>query len=101
MALRVGRRPHSERRLNKALAAVFVGNPVTDSQATPRTFRQQCDRAYTRTFTQDERLAAEKIGELLDTGWPEKEKRKLISFPSLSQTQEWPAKSSQQAVSNQ
>ena len=83
MALRVGRRPHSERRLNKALAAVFLANPATDSQATPRPFRQRCDRAYTHTFAQDERVAAEKIGELLDTGWPEKEKGKLISFPHV------------------
>ena len=37
---------------------------------------------YTHTFTQDERVAAEKIGELFGTGWPEKEKGKLISFPN-------------------
>jgi hypothetical protein len=28
---------------------------------------------YTHTFTQDERVAAEKLGELFGTGWPEKE----------------------------
>jgi hypothetical protein len=41
-----------------------------------------------------ERVAAKKIGELFGTGWTEKEKGKLISFPNLSQTQEWPAESS-------
>ena len=53
---------------------------------------------YTHTFTQDEHVAAEKIGELFGTGWPEKEEGKLISFPNLSQMQNWPAESSQQAV---
>jgi len=33
------------------------------------------------TFTQDERVAAEKLGELFGTGWPEKETGKLIFFP--------------------
>jgi hypothetical protein len=48
-------------------------------------------------FTQDERVAAEKIGELFGTGWPEKEKGKLISFPTLG----WPVGSSQQAYAFQ
>ena len=53
---------------------------------------------YTHTFTQDERMAAEKLGELFGTGWPEREKGKLISFPNLSQTQERPARPNQQAI---
>jgi len=40
---------------------------------------------YTHTFTEDEREAAEKIGELFGTGWPE---GKVISFPNLSQKEE-------------
>ena len=43
---------------------------------------------YTHTFTQDERAAAEKLGELFGTGWPENDKGKLISFPNLSQKEE-------------
>lgn len=46
---------------------------------------------YTHTFTQDERAAAEKLGELFGTGWPETDKGKLTSFPNLSQRQEGPA----------
>ena len=46
---------------------------------------------YTHTFSDDERAAAEKLGELFGTGWPEIDKGKLISFPNLSQKQEWPA----------
>jgi hypothetical protein len=42
-----------------------------------------------------------KLGELLGTGWPEKTKGKLISFPSLSQKQNQLAESNQQAVANQ
>ena len=56
---------------------------------------------YTRTFTQDERDAAEKLGEFFGTGWPEIDKGKLISFPSLSQTKEGPVGSTQQALANQ
>ena len=44
--------------------------------------------SYTHTFTQDERAAADKLGEFFGTGWPEKDKGKVISFPSLSQTEE-------------
>jgi hypothetical protein len=40
---------------------------------------------YTHTFTEDERKAAEKLGELFGTGWPE---GKVISFPNLSQKEE-------------
>jgi len=43
---------------------------------------------YTHTFTQDERAAAEKLGELFGTGWPETDKGKVISFPNLSQKEE-------------
>ena len=56
---------------------------------------------YTHTFTQDERAAAEKLGELFGTGWPEKEKGNLISFPNLSQEHERPADTEQQAFANQ
>jgi integrase len=50
------------------------GNCVTDN--------------YTHTFTEDERNAAEKLGELFGTGWPEIDKGNVISFPSLSQKEE-------------
>ena len=42
-------------------------------------------RQDTHTFTQDERAAAERLGELFGTSWPEKTKGKLISFPNPSQ----------------
>jgi hypothetical protein len=48
-------------------------------------------------FTQDERVAAEKVGELFGTGWPEKEKGKLISFPNPRMA----AGANQQAIANQ
>jgi hypothetical protein len=54
---------------------------------------------YTHTFTQDERDAAEKLGEFFGTGWPEIDKGKLISFPSPSQTKEGPGGCTQQALS--
>jgi hypothetical protein len=63
------------------------GNSVTDG--------------YTHTFSDDERNAAEKLGELFGTGCPEIDKGKLISFPSLSQKEEGPVGSSQQALVNQ
>jgi hypothetical protein len=63
------------------------GNSVTDG--------------YTRTFTEDERNAAEKLGELFGTGWPEIDSGKVISFPNLSQQEEGPVGSSQQALVNQ
>lgn len=55
---------------------------------------------YTHTFTQDERAAAEKLGELFGTGWPETGEGKLISFPNLSQKEEGPVGCSQQALAN-
>jgi hypothetical protein len=45
-------------------------------------------------------VVAETLGELFGTGWPDKEKGKLISFPNLSQPQERPAAPSQQAIAN-
>ena len=36
---------------------------------------------YTHTFTKDEREAAENLGALFGTGWPETDKGNLISFP--------------------
>ena len=72
-----------------------------DSLCIPQQIRKQrlghssngVTESYTHTFTEDERVAAEKLGELFGTGWPEKETGKLISFPNLSQTLEWPAES--------
>jgi hypothetical protein len=55
---------------------------------------------YTHTFTQDERAAAEKLGELFGTGLPEKKTGKLIPFPNLSQIQNETADVSQQAFAN-
>ena len=60
-----------------------------DSLGIPQQIRKQrlghrgnsMTESYTHTFTQDERVAAEKLGELFGTGWPEKENGKLISFP--------------------
>ena len=63
------------------------GNSVTDN--------------YTHTFTADERNAAEKLGELFGTGWPEIDKGKLIAFPNLSQKEEGLAGGVQQALVNQ
>jgi hypothetical protein len=53
---------------------------------------------YTHTFTQDERDAAEKLGELFGAAWPETDKGKVISFPNLSQKEEGPVGSIQQAL---
>jgi len=55
---------------------------------------------YTHTFTQDERDAAEKLGEFFGTGWPEIEKGKAVSFPNLSQKEEGLAGDNQQALVN-
>jgi integrase len=63
------------------------GNSVTD--------------IYTHTFTDDERNAAEKLGELFGTGWPEIDAGKVISFPNLSQKEEGLAGGTQQALVNQ
>jgi len=43
---------------------------------------------YTHALSNDERNAAEKLGDLFGTGWAEIDKGKLISFPSLSQKEE-------------
>jgi hypothetical protein len=80
-----------------------------DSLAIPQQIRKQrlghsgssVTENHTHTFTQDEREAAEKLGELFGTGWPEMDKGKLISFPSLSQMKEGPVGSYQQALANQ
>jgi integrase len=56
---------------------------------------------YTHTFTQDEREAAEKLGQFFGTGWPEKEQGKVISFPNLSQKEEGLPASGQEALVNQ
>ena len=77
-----------------------------DSLAIPQQLRKQrlghsgnsVTENYTHTFTQGERDAAEKIGELFGAGWPEADKGKVISFPSLSQKEEGPVGSIQQAL---
>ena len=56
---------------------------------------------YTHTFTRDEQEAAEKLGELFGSGWPEKEEGKVISFPSLSQMKEGLPGGVQEALVNQ
>ena len=56
---------------------------------------------YTHTFTKDEREAAEKLGDLFGTNWPEIGMKKVISFPNLSQVQEGLSGSNQQDVVNQ
>jgi len=61
-----------------------------DSLGIPQQIRKQrlghssngVTEGYTHTFSQDERIAAEKLGDLFGTGWPEKRKGKLISFPN-------------------
>jgi len=68
-----------------------------DSLSTPQQIRKQrlghsgnsVTENYTHTFTQDEREAAEKLGQLFDTGGPEIDKGKVISFPNLSQRACW------------
>ena len=56
---------------------------------------------YTHTFTKDEQEAAEKLGELFGSGWPEKEQGNLISFPNLSQMKEGLVGITEQALLNQ
>ena len=56
---------------------------------------------YTHTFTKDEREAAEKLGDLFGTNWPEIGMKKVISFPNLSQVQEGLSGSNQEEVVNQ
>lgn len=80
-----------------------------DSLAIPQQIRKQrlwhsgssVTENYTHTFTQDERDVAEKLGEFFGTGWPEIDKGKVISFPSLSQIKEGPVGLLQQALANQ
>jgi len=56
------------------------------------------DGDHTHTFTQDERDAAEKLGELFGAAWPETDMGKVISFSCLSQKEEGLAGSIQQAL---
>ena len=80
-----------------------------DSLGIPQQIRKQrighsagsVTEMYTHTFTEDEREAAEKLGELFGTGWPEMDKGKVISFPNLSQKENGPAGGIQQALANQ
>jgi len=77
-----------------------------DSLAIPQQIRKQrlghsgnsVTENYTHTFTQDERDAAEKLGEFFGTGWPEIGEKKVISFPNLSQKEEGPAIGVSQAL---
>lgn len=69
-----------------------------DSLGIPQSIRKQrlghsgstVTENYTHTFTQDERVAAENLGELFGD-----------FFPDLSRKQEWPAGYNQQAFANQ
>jgi len=80
-----------------------------DSLSIPQQIRKQrlghsgnsVTENYTHTFTQDERDAAEKLGQLFGTGWPEIDKGKVISFPNLSQKEEGLTGGTQQALVNQ
>ena len=80
-----------------------------DSLSIPQQIRKQrlghsgnsVTENYTHTFTQDERDAAEKLGQLFGTRWPEIDKGKVISFPNLSQKEEGLAGGVQQALVNQ
>jgi hypothetical protein len=54
-----------------------------------------------QAFTKDEHAAAEKLGELFGTGWPETDKGNLISFPNLSQKQQELPDPNQEALVNQ
>jgi integrase len=56
---------------------------------------------YTHTFTKDEREAAEKLGELFGTDWPETGQEKPISVPNLSQKQEGLPERNQEALLTQ
>jgi len=77
----------SHEECRKGVLLVGSGSSVTDN--------------YTHTFTDDERNAAEKLGELFGTGWPEIDAGKVISFPNLSQKEEGLAGGVQQALVNQ
>jgi integrase len=77
-----------------------------DSLAIPQQIRKQrlghsgnsVTENYTHTFSQDERDAAEKLGQLFGSEWPEISESKVISFPSLSQKEKGPVGSIQQAL---
>jgi hypothetical protein len=77
-----------------------------DSLAIPQQIRKQrlghsgnsVTENYTHTFSQDERDAAEKLGQLFGSEWPEISELKVISFPSLSQKEKGPVGSIQQAL---
>lgn len=56
---------------------------------------------YAHTFTENEREAAEKLGQFFGTNWPTKDEGNLISFPSLSQTDTELSATRQQVVANQ
>ena len=74
---------------NTAIPAAKAGAVVTGLDIVPSLLEQARQRA-----------AAEKLGEFFGTGWPEKEEGKPTRFPNLSQMQEWPAGTSQQAITN-
>ena len=73
-----------------------ANSTAMDSLGIPRQIRKQrlghgdnnVIENYTHTFTPDERDAAEKLGELFGTNWPEIGKKTVISFPNLSQKEE-------------
>ena len=80
-----------------------------DSLSIPQQIRKQrlghsgnrVTENYTYTFMQDERDAAEKLGQLFGTGLPEIDNGKVISFPNLSQKEEGLTGGTQQALVNQ
>jgi integrase len=78
---------HSFRHTN-ATAMDSLGIPQQIRKLRLGHSRNSVTENYTHTFTQDERDAAERLGEFFGTGWPEIDKGKLISFPNLSQTEE-------------
>ena len=79
-----------------------------DSLGIPQSIRKQrlghsgstVTENYTHTFTQDERVAAENLGELFGTGWPEKETGKLISSQIFPESKNG-LPDNQQAFANQ
>ena len=78
---------HSFRHTN-ATAMDSLGIPQQIRKLRLGHSRNSVTENYTHTFTQDEREAAEKLGEFFGAGWPEIDKGKLISCPNLSQTEE-------------
>ena len=53
------------------------------------------------TFTKDERDAPENLGDFFATDWPEIYKGKVVSFPTLSQTEKGLPTPGQEALVNQ